>query len=506
MADKIVPVKKGDTLSAIAKANKTSVAAIAAANPNITNLNKISIGQKIVVPVTTPTKTSGNTYAGGVTGGANPFSAGSGVSTTTLEGILKASGVTTPTPTPTPTGKTVTGRVTNADGTVTITYSDGTTEITGTPTGKTVTSRVTNPDGTVTITYSDGTTEITGTPTGKTVVNTIQNPDGTVTVIYSDGTSAIIGTPTKQITPDDVTKAVSDAIAALNATWQTKFDSMAATQKANQQAQVTTALEDFKANLKLAGLDSLADVIDGYIKQDMTASQIKINLVGTDAYKARFPGMADLAKAGRAVNEATYISMEKGMTSILKAYGLDDKIFGTTEKLGTVIANQVSVAEYEQRVAMAADKVKKNTDVLASLNEYYGVDITGAISYLLDPKLGMDIVKKQIRASEIGAAAEMYKFDLDKAAAESYINVSGTSDLNSLKESFGRARLLADTQSRLASIEGDKGYNELQAVATTLGADQQRMLESQRRALREQARFAGQSGISGASLKTESNI
>jgi hypothetical protein len=375
------------------------------------------------------------------------------------------------------------------------------------PVDKKETGRIRNDNGTITITYSDGTTETIGAPTStKTVTNTIKNADGTTTIVYSDGTYTTSGTPTKSITTDDVTKAVTEAVAALNATWQTKLDALTATQKANQQAQVTTALEDFKANLKLAGLDSLADTIDGYIKGDMTASQIKINLVGTQAYKDRFPGMADLAKAGRAVNEATYISMEKGMTSILKAYGLDDKIFGTTEKLGKVIANQVSVAEYEQRVAMASDKVKKNTDVLASLNEYYGVDLTGAISYLLDPKLGMDIVKKQIRAAEIGAAAEMYKFDLDKAAAESYINVSGTADLNSLKESFGRARLLADTQSRLASIEGDKGYNELQAVATTLGNDQQRMLESQRRALREQARFAGQSGISSSSLKTESNI
>jgi murein DD-endopeptidase MepM/ murein hydrolase activator NlpD len=489
MADKIVPVKKGDTLSAIAQANKTSVAAIAAANPNITNLNKISIGQKIVVPVTTPTKTSTNTYAGGVTGGANPFSAGSGVNTTTLEGILKASG--------TPTNAAANAA---AQAAIEAAKKAGDNAAANAAAQAAIEAAKKAADEAAKKAAEDAAAG------GKTVVNTITNADGTITVIYSDGTYTTTGTPTKSITTDDVTKAVTDAIAALNATWQTKFDAAAATQKANQQAQVTTALEDFKANLKLAGLDTLADVIDGYIKQDMTASQIKINLVGTEAYKTRFPGMADLAKAGRAVNEATYISMEKGMTSILKAYGLDDKIFGTTAKLGTVIANQVSVAEYEQRVAMASDKVKKNTDVLASLNEYYGVDITGAISYLLDPKLGMDIVKKQIRAAEIGAAAEMYKFDLDKAAAESYINVSGTSDLNSLKESFGRARLLADTQSRLASIEGDKGYNELQAVATTLGADQQRMLESQRRALREQARFAGQSGISSASLKTESNI
>jgi flagellar biosynthesis chaperone FliJ len=474
-------VKKGDTISAIAAKAGVSVAAIAAANPQITNLNKIVVGQTVNIPkVDTAVKTATNTYAGGVTGGTNPFSAGSGVNTTTLAGIAKASGVTTTATTP-PSGADAAKAAADAAAKA---AADAATQAAIDAAKKAA-------------------DEAAG---GKTVSNKVKNADGTTTIIYDDGTYTVEGTPTKSITTDDVTKAVTDAVAALNATWQTKLDALTATQKANQQAQVTTALEDFKANLKLAGLDSLADVIDGYIKQDMTASQIKINLVGTQAYKDRFPGMADLAKAGRAVNEATYISMEKGMTSILKAYGLDDKIFGTTEKLGTVIANQVSVAEYEQRVSIAADKVKKNSDVLASLNEFYGVDITGAISYLLDPKLGMDIVKKQIRAAEIGAAADMYKFDLDKAAAESYINVSGTSDLNSLKESFGKARLLADTQSRLASIEGDKSYNELQAVATTLGADQQRMLESQRRALREQARFAGQSGISSSSLKTESNI
>jgi murein DD-endopeptidase MepM/ murein hydrolase activator NlpD len=454
-------VKKGDTVSAIAAKAKVSVAAIAAANPQIKDLNKIKVGQTVNIPkVDTAVKTATNTYAGGVTGGANPFTAGSGVNTTTLEGILKASGVTAAT----------------------------------TPSGGI------KPDPKLDAKLDDKPEEEVEEKTNeKTVTNSITNADGTTTIIYSDGTFATMGTPTKPLTADDIAKAVADAMAKITA-------QQTAAAKLNNQTMVTTALEDFKANLKLAGLDSLADTIDSYIKDDMTASQIKINLVGTQAYKDRFPGMADLAKAGRAVNEATYISMERGMTSILKAYGLDDKIFGTTAKLGTVIANQVSVAEYEQRVSMAADKVKKNTDVLAALNEYYGVTTEGAISYLLDPKLGMDIVKKQIRASEIGAAAEMYKFDLDKAAAESYINVSGTADLNSLKESFGKARILAETQSRLASIEGDKTYNELQAVATTLGNDQQRMLESQRRALREQARFAGQSGISSGSLRKESNI
>jgi ribosomal protein L7/L12 len=164
----------------------------------------------------------------------------------------------------------------------------------------------------------------------------------------------------------------------------------------------------------LAGLDTLADVIDGYIKQDMTASQIKINLVGTDAYKARFPGMENLSKAGKAVNEATYISMERGMISILKAYGLDDKIFGTTEKLGSVIGNLVSVSEYEQRVTMAADKVKKNTDVLASLNEYYGVDRAMEVWSALGPVMG-DEVKGQVFMSMLSGNTDTMRLQLSRS-------------------------------------------------------------------------------------------
>lgn len=56
MAQKTVTVKKGDTLSAIAKANKTTVAAIAKANPSIKNVNVIKPGQKFVIPGATPAK------------------------------------------------------------------------------------------------------------------------------------------------------------------------------------------------------------------------------------------------------------------------------------------------------------------------------------------------------------------------------------------------------------------------------------------------------------------
>jgi murein DD-endopeptidase MepM/ murein hydrolase activator NlpD len=195
MAEKIVPVKKGDTLSAIAAANKTSVAAIAAANPNITNLNKISIGQKIVVPVTTPTKTSTNTYAGGVTGGGNPFAAGSGVNTTTLAGINAASGFTGTTVTSTPTTTTTTT----------------TNPTTSTVTTKTEKSRVKNPDGTETVTWSDGTVTIEGF---KTYSWTDPNTGQTYKFNSAEELQAFVNTWVSTNDANAANKAAADAAAA----------------------------------------------------------------------------------------------------------------------------------------------------------------------------------------------------------------------------------------------------------------------------------------------------
>lgn len=55
-------VQSGQTLSQIAAANNTSVAAIAAANPSIKNVNKINVGQKLTIPK----NTGESTYAGGI--------------------------------------------------------------------------------------------------------------------------------------------------------------------------------------------------------------------------------------------------------------------------------------------------------------------------------------------------------------------------------------------------------------------------------------------------------
>ena len=271
------------------------------------------------------------------------------------------------------------------------------------------------------------------------------------------------------------------------------------------------ARTEFGNTLKALGLpQDLIDEIDTMIKQDYTNSQMYLELQKTTAWKNRFPGMAALSAAGKAIDAGTYISQEKSMLQTLDYYGLDKNLFGTTAELGKQIANLVSPKRFETVVALAAQDVEQNPDVLSELNLYYGVDKSAAIAYLLNPTIGLDIIQRQARAAEIGAKAGKSKFDFGVSkegygVAESFINAAGTMDLQSLDVAFQQARGLADTQANIAATEG-AAYNDLSAVSAILGKDQAAILDSQRRAARSVARFSGGSGLGSGSLKTESSI
>ena len=268
---------------------------------------------------------------------------------------------------------------------------------------------------------------------------------------------------------------------------------------------------EFANTLKALGLpQDLIDELDTMIKQDYTESQMYLELQKAPAWKKRFPGMAALSAAGKAIDAGTYISQEKSMLQTLDYYGIDKNIFGTTEELGKQIANLVSPKRFETVVALAAQDVEQNPDVLAGLNLYYGVDKSAAISYLLNPTIGLDLIQRQARAAEIGAKAAKsnFAFGMTKegsGVAESFINASGTMDLQALDVTFQQARGLSDVQSSIAATEG-ASYNDLSAVSAILGKDQAAILDSQRRAARSVAKFSGSSGLGSGSLAKSSSI
>lgn len=271
-----------------------------------------------------------------------------------------------------------------------------------------------------------------------------------------------------------------------------------------------TAQENFRAALSEMGLADLADVVDDFIKQDYSAAQIKLELPKTQAYTLRFPGMKALRDAGQAVSEATYISMEKSYLQTLQAYGLDTKALGSRQQLGTYIGNMVSPREFEQRVDLAATRVKQNPDVIAQFKTYYPeVDNSALTAYLLNPTVGMDVIKKQVRLAEIGAASKAVGFmgGIAMSTAEGLLGAVGEQEYQATKQAFAQAKQLATTQERLAKIEGATTDTNIEAIQATVGKDINAALASQKRAEREtMGRFGGRSGLTSASLSGTVNL
>jgi len=270
-----------------------------------------------------------------------------------------------------------------------------------------------------------------------------------------------------------------------------------------------SAQQEFLAALNELGLGDLYSTVNDMITQDKTVATIKLELPKTEAYKQRFPGMEALRKAGLAINEATYISNERGYLQTLRAYGLDTAVLGSRENLGTYISNMVAPREFEERVNMAATRVKENPDVIAAFKSYYpSVDESAITAYLLNPKQGIDIIRKQVRVSELGAAAQYAGFAKDvlgTTQAESLISAAGDTAYAGLRTEFQKARQLANTQRRLAQIEGQQ-YTDLEAISAVVGDDVTSALASERRAAREAARFSAGGGITGASLRSTATI
>jgi len=272
-----------------------------------------------------------------------------------------------------------------------------------------------------------------------------------------------------------------------------------------------------EGNFSQAEIDQLFTSMDDWIMQGFTGDDLYL-LFRSDAktaaiYNRRFPGMAALASKGQSINEREYISLEREYRRVLSSYGLPTEFYDNWDDYGTFIGNQVSVNEVEDRVVSAKQMLDgANPQVLRELNEYYGVSDGAALAYLLDGNKAQSVIRQQVRAAQIGGAAQKYGFDMDRTQSELLGNTSAgmTQDpfqlqtLAQLESTFGQARRVADRDRTLAGIDRE-AYTEMDTLQGAFG-DESKLLESQRRARRERARFQGSAAVSGGSLSVSRNL
>ena len=294
-------------------------------------------------------------------------------------------------------------------------------------------------------------------------------------------------------TGDTGTTATADLLAKQN---QAAID---ATNLQNRQSAYDTLYNEFNKY----GLGSLVEGVKGLITSNVSPSQFAIELQNTKEYQQRFSANQDRIKAGlQALTPAAYIGLEDQYQNIMRNYGLPSSYYskdsmGTQAGFNKFIANDVSAAELEDRVATAQQRVlNSNPEVLSALKQFYP-DINNAdiLAYTLDPKNALDTIHRKVTAAEIGGAALAQGLQAQGGTAESLAGLGVTKA--QAQQGYTNVAQMVPRGSQLADIYGQTPYNQGTAEAevfNTAGASDAANKRKKLSAL-EQASFSGSSGV-----------
>jgi murein DD-endopeptidase MepM/ murein hydrolase activator NlpD len=459
---KKVTVSKGDTLSAIAKANNTTVAKIAAANPQITNVNKINVGQKITIPTAVTPKAPVPTP---IVTPVKPVTAfNSNIDTTQLQ--VDDPRYTGPKPQATTTTWTKAGTVQTLTGPVDVDSL-----------GKAA-------DGSIPIAVSKE--ELPPSPGAGYIWS---GKDWVKPSIPQDG---------KTYTWDNDRGWVAQALNTATTT-TTQVDSIAS----------------IKALLSSYGIGDLGDAITNAVVKGYSTDTIQLIMQDPNsndplavAFQIRFPANKARAAAGKTVlSPAEYLRAERSYTEVLKSYGVSN--LASKEKLSQFISNDISATEVADRVGIAINRVQNaDPDTKKALAEYYPMlnqaDIVGAV---LDPTEGLPALQRKIQIAEIGGAALAQGIKTSEGKTNIMMGASALADLGvtqaKAREGFQTVAEVTPRGEFLSQISPGENYGQLQAEQEAFQG-----LASAKRARvslteQERARFGGSSGVNKASLGSQ---
>lgn len=356
--------------------------------------------------------------------------------------------------------------------------------------------------------------------------------------------TGIIETPTKIVQPpvksgftqDDINAAVSAALSAQGVTNNSQIAALSAQiasllelQKSSQslaaqQAEIAkqeaatlaqrdkdiatekrkSAVAVLTERFQQYGLGSLINKIKDLAIDGATESSITLALQETEEYKQRFKANQDRIKKGLAVlNPAEYLRVEDGYRQVLRSYGL--RQFDTDEYVSQFIANDISPAEFSNRVVTAVQRVQ-NADPAVSrqLRDFYGIGQSDLVAYALDPNQQFQKIERQVAAAEIGVAAARQGLQAGVSVAEQ-LAAQGVTQAEA-QRGYATIADILPTAEKLSDIYGTTldAYGQTEAEQEVFNSLASAQRKRQRLTAREVAAFGGAAGTNKTSLTTSS--
>ena len=267
-----------------------------------------------------------------------------------------------------------------------------------------------------------------------------------------------------------------------------------------QDIQRQSIIDVVSERFKRYNLTTLLPTIKRLAQEGATEATITFALQESEEYKRRFAGNEIRAKKGlQVLDPASYLNAEDRYRQYLRDYGL--KQFDTDDYVRKFIENDTSVAELSNRINIAATRIQNaDPSVKAMLRDYYKLDDTQLLAYVLDPESQIAEVQRRATAGEIGAAAGMQGIRTGVDVAEQLAR-QGV-DQQAAQRGYSTIADALPTAEKLSGIYGTTmpGYGLAEAeqdVFNTLASAQRK-----RKNLigREIAEFGGASGLSRTAL------
>jgi hypothetical protein len=148
-------------------------------------------------------------------------------------------------------------------------------------------------------------------------------------------------------------------------------------------------------------------------------NDIILDMRNLPEYKARFPAMEALSKAGRAITEAEYVAYEKGIGTLAQQYGLPATMFSSSYIADMLVA-QVSPIEFEKRITINRDAaMNASPETRRAFAEMYGLGAEGALTaYFLDPDVALPEIERRYAAAQVATEAYQQRVGLTREQAE----------------------------------------------------------------------------------------
>lgn len=337
-----------------------------------------------------------------------------------------------------------------------------------------------------------GTTSTTGgTPGARTETGRVTNADGSVTITYSDGTSETLGGGNRTLP-----------------------DPNAAIQEQNRRSAFALLEKEFTDN----NLTTLVPEIKRFMTEGYGAEEASLLLPTTEAYRTRFAGNEGRKALGLSTyTPGQYLAAEQTYRDLFSQYNIGE--LATKQTFDALIGGAVSIDETKSRVDNVFARIDKAPSELRNqLSNYLGAYGVGdptkqrsqiALALMQGPE-GINQLETNLRKAYIRTGAAMSKVDVAEeniSQLEKQLSTSGLSTEqigNVSRESYASLAETLPSVQKLAEIskQDTTGLQE-ELTQEAFGKTTGMLMPSQRRKKlqeQEQARFAGQSGMSQVSL------